>query len=127
MGDRANIYLVDYAPRYGIYLYTHGSGYKWPERLRRALIAGKARWGDNQYLARIIVSNVFSDIHTQETGGGVSTVIGDNSYPITVVDLPSRTVSWAAEGSEKNRAAWYGTISFVRFIEQDSATYPSER
>jgi hypothetical protein len=125
MGDRANIYLVDTDdPTHGIYLYTHHSGYKWPEQLRLALLAGRGRFGDDQYLARIIVSNVFKDIHDQETGGGLSTVIGDNGYPITIVDLPNRTVSWATEGGEGDRTAWYGTITFWDFTDQTSANYP---
>lgn len=48
----------------GIYLYTHRKGQDWPERLRQALITGPARlrWEDPQYLARILIDQLFSDL-----------------------------------------------------------------
>lgn len=46
MSDRANIYLempgTD-GESSGIYLYTHYSGYAWPEALREALTFGRGR------------------------------------------------------------------------------------
>jgi len=126
MGDRANIYLVDTPDAsHGIYLYTHWSGSKWPNELRKALVKAKGRWDDDSYAARIIVSNVFADIHDSETGGGISTTIQDNSYPIIVVDLLANTVSFTREGGEGDRASWGNHSSFVDYVEQDTATYPS--
>lgn len=126
MGDRANIYLVDTPdPSHGIYLYTHWSGSGWPDELRKALERAKPRWGDDSYAARIIVSSVFANIHSDETGGGISTVIGDNSYPIIVVDLVSRMVSFAQEGLEGDRNEWTNTVSFADYVAQDVAHYPS--
>lgn len=126
MGDRANIYLVDTPDAsHGIYLYTHGDGAEWPEELRKALVKAKGRWNDEMYASRIIVSNVFSDIHDSETGGGIGTQIGDNSYPVIVVDLLANTVSFTREGDEGDRASWGNHSSFADYVAQDTATYPS--
>lgn len=126
MGDRANIYLVDTDDAtHGIYLYTHWSGEDWPERLRRALAAGKGRWGDSQYLARIIASRVFMDIHNDETGGGISTKMGDNSVgcSILICDLEESVVAEAPEGSEGDRDAWVGAKSFADFVASSPAAW----
>jgi hypothetical protein len=84
MGDRANIVLREKdAP--DLYVYTHWSGYEWPEALRTGLLAGIALWGDPQYLNRIVVREVFADLDGV-TGGGLSTVVGDNSYDYLVAE-----------------------------------------
>lgn len=128
MGDRANIYLEmpgkNDEPD-GIYLYTHWSGYAWPERLREALIFGRGRWNDDQYLARIITSRVFADLANDVTGGGVSLRLCDNGYPIIICDLLKQEVSFAEEGEERDPAHRRGHTSFEEYVEQDQADYPA--
>ncbi len=120
MGDRANIYLIDTDDKTrGIYLYTHWSGSAWGARLREALAKGRDRWGDPQYLARIITSHVFSDL-TGNTGGGISTHIGDNGHDIWVCDLTQDTVARATEGSEGDPEAWRLAMSFEDYINLKS-------
>jgi hypothetical protein len=132
MGDRANIYLTNSRYRkandtkHGIYLYTHWSGYSWPDRLRRALEFGRNRWDDPQYLQKIIMDQVFKKERDEETGAGVSLDIGDNQYPIIVVDVNGKTVSFADEGHETDRAAWYTTMTFAEYVAQSRANYPPE-
>lgn len=127
MGDRANIYLTTTAaPERGLYLYTHWSGYEWPEELREALLFGEGRWNDSQYLARIITSRVFRDLVDDQTGGGLSLDIGDNEYPITVVDLDARTVSFAPEGMHQDPKEWTHTKSFADYTAQARADYPED-
>lgn len=113
MGDRANIYLYD-SDTAGIYVYTHWNGSEWPQRLAEALEFGKERWSDPQYLARIIVTQVFKDLKGT-TGGGVSTRIGDNGHPILCVDLMGEQVAIAKEGDEQDRDKWTGFMSFREF------------
>lgn len=129
MGDRANIYLEmpgkDGEPD-GIYLYTHYYGHKWPEMLRQALEFGRGRWTDDQYLARIITSQVFSDIQNDETGGGLSLRIGDNEHLVTVCDLIGREVSFATEGGERDAWARRGHMPFADYVSQSRADYPPE-
>jgi hypothetical protein len=132
MGDRANIYLEmpkaygQDAERSGVYLYTHWSGSEWPEKLREALEFGKGRWDDDPYLARIITSRVFADLVDSETGGGLSLVLTDNEYPITVVDLSNQTVSFAPLGGETDSNQRVAVKSFADFVAQSRADYPAE-
>ena len=129
MGNRANIYME--MPRSygrdpehgGVYLYTHWDGDEWPEALRQALAFGRERWGDDQYLARIITTRVFADL-TSTTGGGLSLVIGDNSYPIIVADLINQEVSFADEGEEADPTKRYARMSFADYVAQTIARYP---
>ena len=131
MGDRANIYLtndtygenIDHA--HGIYLYTHWSGYEWPEELRKALAFGRGRWSDPSYLTRIIADQMFKDIRDQETGGGISLSIGDNSYPIVCVDLRNQRVGFAKEGQEGTFKLWKNVQSFADYVAEDAADYPN--
>lgn len=133
MADRANIMLVmpkSYGPKQengGIYLYTHWSGYTFPEKLRLALDFGRSRWNDDQYLARIITSRVFEDIHDDTTGGGVGLTIGDNEpgRPVIVVDLINNTVSFAAAGDEGYPHKRYGHMSIVDYAAQTEAHWPA--
>ncbi len=131
MGNRANIFLVDTAdtdiePVLGIYLYTQHKGQDWPERLRQALITGPARlrWEDPQYLARILIDQLFSDLRDEEAGG-VSTKLGDNDHPITIVDLTAARVHWAKAGDEQHRDRWTGSLGFAEFVTRGRAEYPT--
>jgi len=130
MGDRANIMVVDRPAEngavHGIYLYTHSSGYHWPEMLRKALASPEARrrWNDDTYLTRIVVSQMYMDIHDSEYGGGISTYRTDNEYPITILDIPNQQVAWADEGGELDTEEWYGRIGFPDFVALERAEYP---
>lgn len=130
MGDRANIYLEmpgkGEQPD-GIYLYTHGHGYGWPEQLREALEFGRGRWDDDQYLARIIASRVFADLVNDETGGGISLRLCDNEHPIIVVDLINQTVSFAEEDAETDSNQRYSVLPFGDYVNQGRAGYPTSR
>ena len=131
MGDRANIYVVDEKPdstglTRGIYLYTHYYGSSWPENLRKALCTGPARnrWDDSQYLVRILVAHLFEDLGLGETGGGISTLRGDNEYPITILDTVNKRVAFAEEGQEGEVDNWMHVMSFQDFCDQVEAQYP---
>lgn len=126
MGDRANIYLhmpAEAGGKGGVYLYTHWAGYEWPEELRQALVFGRERWDDDQYLPRIITTRVFRDLVDSTTGGGLSVRIGDNEYPIICVDVANQQVGFAAEGAESQRSQWYDVVSFEEYVAQDKADY----
>ena len=131
MGNRANIVLLTptgYGPDHGlgaIYLYTHSFGDQWPEALREALEFGRSRWDDDQYLARIIVSRVFTRLTDETTGGGISLRIGDNSYPLIVCNLRTNTVGFTQEGHElADLSTDPHTLSFADYVAQDRATFP---
>jgi hypothetical protein len=127
MGDRANIYVVDDTDTtHGIYLYTHWRGHEWPEALRKALDTPVARdrWNDPQYLTRIIVTELFRDLDGSSTGGGISTWIGDNSYPVVCLDVATGCVGFAPEGNEKDSSKWRDVHNFSVFVENGPAQYP---
>lgn len=115
MGDRANIFFVDAAPQdgklHGIYLYTHWGGSALASTLRAALERGKSRWGDSQYLARIIFSEMIQDDVLEETGFGIGTRMGDNEHRIIRVDDTAGMVSFHEPGSERDPAS-PGVASF---------------
>lgn len=105
MGDRANIFFVDTnesegGTLRGIYLYTHWSGSVLPLILQSALRRGKGRWGDSQYLARIIFSEMIQEDVLTETGYGISTYIGDNEHSVIRVHDPDGIVSFHEPGRE---------------------------
>lgn len=116
MGDRANVYLVDSDVEHGMYVYTHWSGSELPEMVREALEKAEHRWGDAQYAARIFVSQFFSDIHEEETGGGLSTVMWDNQHPLIVVHLPLRRVYLAQVGEERSPVPDNFGYTFENFV-----------
>lgn len=101
MGDRANIKFTfgqdretgqEHDP---IYLYTHWHGSELPLMLKEALAAGKGRWGDESYLARICISRIvdMAGDHLSDTGWGLSPYVVDNEYPITECNLIDNTVT----------------------------------
>ena len=87
MGARANIRVKQSVGDDAyVYLYSHWKGAELAIDLQRAL-AKRWRWDDDQYLTRIIFDEMIGpDGHGQETGFGISTYEGDNSYPIITVD-----------------------------------------
>lgn len=133
MGDRANIFVIDSTPHageaHGIYLYTHWNGASWPEMLRETLTMGgaRSRWDDAPYLTRMLASYLFSDLGLGSTGGGISTYICDNEHEIIVLDIPSKRVAFAAEGTERNWQRWYDSMSFDEYCDQVEAMYPEDR
>jgi hypothetical protein len=132
MGDRGNVFIVqdsDYNrintfDKQGIYLYTHWSGSEWPALLAHALKVGKPRWGDDSYLTRIIIDQMFKNIRDDETGGGVSLQITDNEHLITICDMSNFVVAFAHPGGEHFPNQWFAHHSFATFISLEDPDYP---
>lgn len=81
MGTRAQVHIVDT----GIYLYQHYDGYALPTIVRNALIRGLSRLNDDEYLTRIIFSEMIKSDIDGTTGYGIGNVQhGDIEYLITV-------------------------------------------
>jgi hypothetical protein len=91
MGDRANICAKSHSPE--IYFYTHWAGTELPETLRKALLRGKYRWDDEQYLNRIIFNEMTMGHERDNTGFGISTFVVDGDKRIIVVNHTDKTVS----------------------------------
>ncbi len=119
MGDRANVFLVmerDAGNVKGLYLYTHWAGSEWRERLVEALKVAKPRWGDDFYFNRIILTEMYKDLVGEDSGGGVSLRMGDNSHDIIICDPITQVVATAPEGWETNPAKWRDKMSFEKAI-----------
>lgn len=86
MGDRGNIALK-FSEGGKIYLYTHWHGSSLREILKSALIRGKDRWDDEQYLARIIFSEMIKNDVLGTTGYGISTTLDDGEDKVVTVNL----------------------------------------
>lgn len=89
MGERTNIHLKND----NIYLYSH-----WSTKeelgitLKEALIRGRSRWSDPQYLNRIIFSEMIKNAVLEETGYGLSGKVLDGEVCF-VVDVENNTVN----------------------------------
>jgi hypothetical protein len=92
MGARAQVLIKDE----GVYLYTHWGSGELIDDVKRALAsqAGRNRWGDPEYLARIIFNVMQGYEHASEFGFGISTTRhGDLDYMPIVVDCANQTVT----------------------------------
>lgn len=121
MGDRANVFVIDnYASiseEYsGTYLYTHWTGYKLPDTLANSL-GRTQRWNDGPYLTRIIFCDMIAGDENSMTGYGISASLGDNSYPILVVDPSKQLVRMVREGYERSRSGPEGLLGSWSFTE----------
>lgn len=109
MGDRGNIFFVDRPLSddewAGIYMYAHWAGSYLPQMLQSALDRGRGRWGDSQYLARIVFCEIVQDDVLSETGYGLSTFMGDNEHDVIRVNDLEGTVEFCEPGSETSRSA----------------------
>ena len=101
MGDRANVLVRDNYDD-GVFLYTHWGGYNLPQLVQEAL-AREERWTDSSYLARIVFSAMVKDDIDGETGYGISSVLGDNSYPVIVLDCSAGKVLYVSEQNARNK------------------------
>lgn len=91
MGDRAELQM-NFPENGALYLYTHWHGSELPIRLRHALEHGISRWGNESYLARILISRIVTD-HEDTTGHGIAPYPMESEYPKLIADLDRQTVT----------------------------------
>ena len=96
MGDRANIQIRE-SEGGKIYFYTHWSGTELPNILAKALDRGRDRWGDEQYLSRVIFSEMIKNDILETTGFGISTYRGDDNHPDLIVDYSTNKITDRSE------------------------------
>lgn len=101
MGDRGNI-VVQEAVGKRVYLYTHWRGSEIKSVVQLALQRHQ-RWNDPAYLARIIFCQLLAPGDLKgETGYGISATIGDNGYPVVVVDCERQRVYFEHEDGTRD-------------------------
>jgi len=91
MGDRGQVRLVSEGSP-DIYLYTHWGATELPEVVADALKRGKGRWGDDEYLNRIIFTEMIKDDVMSETGFGIGTAEHGDVWRVVTVNHDSKTV-----------------------------------
>lgn len=116
MGYRGNIVVQDGSER--VYFYTHWSGDSIGE-IAKAAIAHQERWDDPQYFAGIVAREMLRAIDPELrtfTGLGVSTSLGDNEYPIIVLDCNTQK-AWreTGEGKRLEEPIGFGVVAKVGF------------
>lgn len=94
MGDRANIRIAQSRPEEGsVYLYAHWGGSHYAHALQAALSRGRDVWGDEAYLARVILEQLIAKDLGGTKGYGITTELTDNEHPVLVVDCITETVT----------------------------------
>lgn len=115
MGDRGNIVIeqdTDAFP-HPLFMYTHWSGSDLKSILQAALIRGKSRWNDGQYLPRIIFSEMIKDSVLDETGYGLSTAVGDGDDVLLCVNIVEQKVRARNMVGGKATKEW----TFEKFVK----------
>lgn len=115
MGARVNFAFKTDNDNY-VVLYSHWGGERAVEDLSRAIFDATPRWYDNSYAVRIAISSLVGNDWASETGYGIYVnTIGDNNYPVYVVDFANQTVSVHNEIPyfADNRMEMQHTIQFV--------------
>ena len=108
MGDRGQVELVSYEG--SVFLYTHWGAEGLPWVVAKALDRGRGRWGDDEYLNRIIFSEMIKDEVLEETGYGIGLCLHDDLWRVVRVDHTDNTVT-VSDGSSGP------VLTFEQFIE----------
>lgn len=109
MGDRANVRVV--AGSSEVFLYTHSEGTELPTVVQSALQRSEDRWDDDQYLTRVIFSEMIKDDIDGTTGFGITSDIRDRDDRIITVDVDKQTVSFSTHKV---------VASFTEFVDNDA-------
>jgi len=114
MGDRAQIKINTFGYEGNpVYLYTHWGAENLEETLVAAL-SRHARWGDEEYLARIIFETMIRDNIGAETGFGIGTNKHADIWKlIELFDEEKITIS--VDHGDGMREVWNG--SFEQFVQ----------
>lgn len=124
MGDRSNI-VMNYG-RFGmedsdrmVYFYAHFGGADLAATLQEALeIAKKAnRLADPGYLSRIVFCRMLGDgpeVNSETTAYGIDVVMGDNEYPLLIVNIPAQRVELTSSDGPIIRM-W----TFKEYLDED--------
>jgi len=91
MGDRGNILIKSNGEQ--VCLYSHWSGGELGETLSRALIRGKSRLDDFQYITRIIFCEMIKGRESELIDFGISQDIHDGNNKVITFDVDKGTVN----------------------------------
>src|SRR3990167_4137528 len=110
MGDRANIIIKETDEQ--VCLYTHWRGSDLHHILHSALVRGKDRWDDFQYLTRIIFCEMIKNDILGNTGYGITQKVHDGENHVLVIDVVAQTVQ-VGNGKKQSISAFCQKPSLV--------------
>ena len=96
MGARGNIVVKDDFSDGEVFLYFHWSGHN-IEKIVKEALSLKQRWDDSQYLTNIIYSVAYE---SSNGVSGISSTLGDNEFPMLVLDCKEQTITEETEKRE---------------------------
>jgi len=102
MGDRGQVLIKDN----GVYLYTHWGASDLVQTVRAALARGKDRWHDDEYLTRIIFSEMIKDDLMGTTGYGIGHSEHGDCWNVISVDCSKQIVSYCDREDEDHEIAF---------------------
>jgi hypothetical protein len=124
MGDRGNVFFVDGKQGKalgGMYMYSHWGGSTLWSTVRDALVRGRERWGDSQYLARIVFCELVQESVMELTGYGLGTEMGDNGHAIVRIDDSKQRVSFHIPGTEQSPKDGFASWSYEEYAKANPA------
>jgi len=96
MGDRGQCLIEDE----GVYLYTHWGATELEDIVRKAIAKGW-RWGDPEYLARIIFCEMIKEDEEGETGFGIGTTEHSDIWRLVKINCREGTFTLIDNGETK--------------------------
>lgn len=110
--------------RTGVYLYTHWGGRSLPETVRKALARGE-RWGDTEYLARLVFQQMVGD-DDSATGYGIGSQQHGDVSRVVKIDTSEQEVTLVNESRHYDEdegmvtdATNSETFEFDEFVNQE--------
>jgi len=107
MGDRAQVFMK----KEKVYLYTHWGSYELLKTVQNAMMRGKERWDDPEYLARIIFCEMLGDDTKGLTGLGIGGDKHNDINRLITVDTENEEVSHKGDGDDFK-------CSFQEFVDK---------
>jgi len=93
MGDRGQVEITGmHGSDASIYLYTHWGASELEHTVANALARGTSRWNDDEYLNRIIFSEMIQNELMDETGYGIGLGVHGDVYKLVVVNYSDNTI-----------------------------------
>jgi hypothetical protein len=118
MGDRGQVEIIsEDSPN--LYFYTHWGANSLEYTVADALERGRGRWSDDEYLNRIIFSEMIKDEVLEETGYGIGFGMHGDIWKLVVVNYKDNTVGIKVANYEDNKFSWVWELeptSFDNFI-----------
>jgi hypothetical protein len=92
MGDRGQVKIISKGEP-DLYFYSHWDAGSLPGIVAAALDRGRGRWGDDEYLNRIIFSEMIRDCVLEETGYGIGFSRHGDVWRVVEINYDDKTVA----------------------------------